>query len=63
MPYSFTAELAKECEVSIVSNKAVKRDKAAEQAIKKRQQARKMLERIKELESLIFECSTIGESK
>ena len=49
--------------MSIVSNKAVKRDKAAEQAIKKRQQARKMLERIKELESLIFECSTIGVSK
>jgi len=49
--------------VSIVSNKAVKRDKAAEEAIKKRQQARKMLEKIKELESLIFECSTIGVSK
>lgn len=49
--------------MSIVSNKAVKRDKSAEQAIKKRQQARKMLERIKELESLIFECSTIGVSK
>ena len=54
---------ARECKVSIVSNKAVKRDKAAEQAIKKRQQARKMLERISELESLIFECSTIGVSK
>ena len=49
--------------MSIVSNKAVKRDKAAEQAIKKRQQARKMLERMGELESLIFECSTIGVSK
>ena len=49
--------------MSIVSNKAVKRDKAAEQAIKKRQQARKMLERMGELESLIFECSTIGECK
>ena len=46
-----------------LSNKAVKRDKAAELAIKKRQQARKMLERIKELETLIFECSTIGVSK
>ena len=46
--------------MSIVSNKAVKRDKAAEQAIKKRQQARKMLEKIKELESLIFECSIEG---
>ena len=56
MLYSFTTELAKECKVSIVSNKAVKRDKAAEKAIKKRQQARKMLERISELESLIFEC-------
>lgn len=30
--------------MSIVSNKAVKRDKAADKAIKKRQQARKMLE-------------------
>ena len=49
--------------MSIVSNKAVKRDKAAEQAIKKRQQARKMLERMGELESLIFECSTIGVGK
>lgn len=49
--------------MAIIGNKAVKRDKAAEQAIKKRQQARKMLERIKELEVLIFECSTIGESK
>ena len=49
--------------MQIVSSKAVKRDKAAEQAIKKRQQARKMLERISELESLIFECSTIGVGK
>ena len=49
--------------MSIVSNKAVKRDKAAEAAIKKRQQARKMLERIKELESLIFECSVMGIAK
>ena len=63
MLYSFTTEIAKECKLSIVSNKAVKRDKAAEAAIKKRQQARKMLEKIKELESLIFECSTIGVSK
>ena len=63
MLYSFTTELAKECKVSIVNNKAVKCDKAAEQAIKKRQQARKMLERMGELESLIFECSTIGVSK
>jgi len=46
-----------------VSSKAVKRDKAAEQAIKRRQQARKMLERISELESLIFECLTIGVCK
>ena len=46
--------------MQIVSNKAVKRDKAAEQAIKKRQQARQMLEKIKELESLIFECSIEG---
>ena len=40
--------------MAIVSNKAVKRDKAAEQALKKCQQARKMLERISELEALIF---------
>ena len=46
--------------MSIVSNKAVKRDKAAEAAIKKRQQARNMLEKIKELELLIFECSIEG---
>ena len=46
--------------MSIVSNKAVKRDKAAEQAIKKRQQARQVLEKMKELESLIFECSIEG---
>lgn len=63
MVYSFTTELAKECKLSIVSNKAVKRDKAAEKAIKKRQQARKMLEKIKELESLIFECSIEGVEK
>ena len=49
--------------MQIISSKAVKRDKAAEAALKKRQQARKMLERIKEFESLIFECSTIGVSK
>ena len=49
--------------MQIVSSKAVKRDKAAELAIKKRQQARKMLERMKELELVIFECSTIGVSK
>ena len=49
--------------MQLISNKAVKRDKAAEQAIKKRQQARKMLEKIKELELLIFECSTIGVGK
>jgi NifB/MoaA-like Fe-S oxidoreductase len=36
--YSLIAELAKECNVSIVSNKAVKRDKAAEAALKKRLQ-------------------------
>ena len=63
MIYSFTTELAKECKVSIVSNKAVKRDRAAEAAIKKRQQAREMLEKIKELESLIFECSIEGVCK
>ena len=46
--------------MSIVSNKVVKRDKAAEQAIKKRQQARNMLERMKELERVIFEYSIEG---
>ena len=60
MIYSFTTELAKECKLSIVSNKAVKRDKAAEAAIKKRQQARNMLERMKELEQVVFECSIEG---
>ena len=49
--------------MSIVSNKAVKRDKAAEAALKRRQQARKMLERMKELEQVVFECSTIGVCK
>ena len=49
--------------MQIISSKAVRRDKAAEAALKKRQKARQMLERIKELESLIFECSTIGVCK
>lgn len=49
--------------MSIVSSKAVKRDKAAEAAIKKRQQARQMLERMKELELVIFECSIEGVGK
>ena len=43
--------------MKIISSKAVKRDKAAEVALKKRQQARQMLERMKELEMVIFECS------
>ena len=46
--------------MKIISSKAVRRDKAAEQAIKKRQQARKMLERMKELEQVVFECSIEG---
>ena len=46
--------------MQIVSSKAVKRDKAAEAALKKRQQARQMLERMKELERVIFECSIEG---
>ena len=49
--------------MSIVSNKAVKRDRAAEAAIKRRQQARKMLEKMKELEQVIFECSIEGVGK
>ena len=46
--------------MQIISSKAVKRDKAAEAALKKRQQARQTLERIKELERVIFECSIEG---
>ena len=43
--------------MQIVSSKAVKRDKAASAALKKRQQVRQMLERMKELEQVVFECS------
>ena len=46
--------------MQIVSSKAVRRDKAAESALKKRQQARQMLERMKELEQVVFECSIEG---
>ena len=46
--------------MQIISSKAVRRDKAAESALKKRQQARQMLERMKELEELVFECSIEG---
>ena len=49
--------------MQIISSKAVKRDKAAEAALKKRQQARQMLERMKELELVIFKCSIEGVSK
>ena len=49
--------------MQLIGSKAVKRDKAAEAALKKRQQARQMLEKIKELESLIFECSIEGFGK
>ena len=49
--------------MQIVSSKAVKRDKAAEAALKKRQQARQMLERMKELEQVVFECSIEGVRK
>ncbi len=49
--------------MQIISSKAVKRDKAASAALKKRQQARQMLERIKELEMVIFECSIEGALK
>ena len=49
--------------MQIVSSKAVKRDKAAEAALKRRQQARKMLERMKELEQVVFECSIEGVGK
>ena len=46
--------------MQIISSKALRRDKAAETALKKRQQARQMLERMKELEQVIFECSIEG---
>ena len=49
--------------MQIISSKAVKRDKAAEVALKKRQQARQMLERMKEMELVIFECSIEGALK
>ena len=49
--------------MQIVSSKAVKRDNAAEAALKKRQQARKILERMKELEQVVFECSIEGACK
>ena len=49
--------------MQILSSKAVKRDKAADAALKKRQQARQMLERMKELEQLVFECSIEGVGK
>ena len=49
--------------MQIVSSKAVKRDKAADAALKKRQQARQMLERMKELEQVVFECSIEGVTK
>ena len=49
--------------MQIVSSKAVKRDKAADAALKKRQQARQMLERMKELEQVVFECSIEGVGK
>ena len=49
--------------MQIVSSKAVKRDKAAEAALKKRQQARQMIERMKELEQVVFECSIEGVGK
>ena len=46
--------------MKIISSKAVKRDKAASAALKKRQQARQMLELMKELEQVVFECSIEG---
>ena len=49
--------------MQIVSSKAVKRDKAAEAALKKRQKARQVLEWMKELEQVVFECSIEGVGK
>ena len=49
--------------MQLIGNKAVKRDKAAEASLKKRQHARQMLERMKELEQVVFECSIEGLTK
>jgi hypothetical protein len=49
--------------MQLIGSKAVKRDKAAKVALKKRQQARKVLERMKELEQVVFECSIEGVGK
>ena len=49
--------------MQLIGSKAVKRDKSAEAALKKRQQARQMLERMKELEQVVFECSIEGACK
>ena len=49
--------------MQIINSKAVRRDKAASADLKKRQQARQMLERMKELEQVVFECSIEGVSK
>lgn len=46
--------------MQLIVSKAVNRDKAASAALKKRQQARKMLERMKELGQVVFECSIEG---
>ena len=46
--------------MQLISSKAVKRDKAAEAALKRRQRARQMLELMKELERVVFECSIEG---
>lgn len=46
--------------MQLIGSKAVRRDKAAEAALKKRQQARQMLELMNELEQVIFECSIEG---
>ena len=46
--------------MQLIGSKAVKRDKAASAALKRRQRARQMLERMKELEQLVFECSIEG---
>ena len=46
--------------MQLIGSKAVRRDKAAEVALKKRQQARQMLERMKELEQVVLECSIKG---
>ena len=49
--------------MQLIGSNAVKRDKTADTALNKRQQARQMFERMKELEQVVFECSIEGVAK